>query len=328
MIFFASLTFKPIYKGKINNIIDFLVLNNYPVSQETKIKYISSLEKTKNLSKSYKSQYNAAFNILLENFSYCFIDSENVNDVIDIIVQDFINKTNTNDKSKKRYTTSLHRYYSEFAEINATNIKKFLDNIEVSQNTKKQYLRDIKSFASYLYDYDNINKNTYVEIKNIKINGFELNKKDILTENEIEELISISPDQYKLCISLCYYGALRFFETNKYNVNSNYLEVSGKGNKTMTVAISKSLDNILTNNNIENMPSYNNFSKWLNNECKTRYNKNITTHCLRASRAIHLYQKTKDIELVKRHLRHKKIDTTSGYLRHIEDSKYLDIIRS
>jgi GH24 family phage-related lysozyme (muramidase) len=113
-----------------------------------------------------------------------------------------------------------------------------------------------------------ISKNIYVDVKNIKINGFELSTKSVLNESEINALISTSPNQYKLCLSLCYYAGLRFFETKKLEKIINQKDISTE------------------------MPSYVKFSRWLKQECLDKYDKHITTHCLRTSNAIHLYQKT------------------------------------
>jgi integrase len=306
-----------------------LINNNYPITEKTKTIFLNELNKQL-LSDGCKSQYKNSFNILISKYDNYFVEGivfkdMVINDVPTLsVISNFIEKTNAGLKTAKRYNSTLNGFYRHYNIINQKNIKEYITNLTVKINTKKQYLRDLKNYSTFLYDYNYITKENFVEIKRLKIKGSEDIKKNILSKSEIIKLIVNSPDEHVLEIGLCYFGALRYYETSNYIDNGKYLEVNGKGSKTSTVAVSKELRLLL--DNYKNVTDYKRFSKWLNVTCEDLFSKYITTHCLRASNAIDLYKNTKDIELVKRHLRHDNIETTSSYLKHIEDDDYLDKI--
>ncbi|MGV9141304.1 MAG: tyrosine-type recombinase/integrase [Promethearchaeota archaeon] len=180
--------------------------------------------------------------------------------------------------------------------------------------------------------------------------------KNWLSKSEYQKLINLNADQIKwrdlLIIKLTYSGAFRISEVliarREDLSNDPYSQLVLKKQKTdkknwevqpINDDVYDELIRYCNERGIKTQDylfpsshgghiSYNAFYKALKRYCKKAdIQKDITTHSLRRSRAVHLLDEGNDVYFVKEFLRHKNIETTMHYLK-LDKSRISEVINS
>lgn len=221
----------------------------------------------------------------------------------------------------------------------------FLNHLEDKGNTtrtRNQRLAAIKSFYQYCLYYETNNIYNINQILTIKFKKYTKKVMDYLTEEELETLFkSIDTSTKKgrrnlTLLVLLYDTGARASEIINLRVEDIRLEdkvvvLNGKGNKQRIVPIMENTKNILyqyiTSNNtqellfdIKTYELIRYLFKKINQ--KHNFNKKITPHTFRRTRAVHLLDKGVNVIYIQELLGHTNIATTEEYAKVIEKSKF------
>lgn len=281
---------------KINNAINDYLLN------------LNTIEgKSDNTVKSYKRDL-SFYNDYLNN-----INIENIEDISDVIINDYINELNS------KYSSA-------------------------SINRAKTSIRNFHRFLNYKYDL----KDPSV---NITVSKGEKRLPIYATKNEIKEIMDTFDDEnqediFKHCILETIYGlGLRVSEAcelkvSQVNLTDGFANIIGKGNKERLVPIPKETVEIMklyfynvrplwlkgsSNYFFINKHSRKIYSKYVqlligNVLRELGIKKHITPHKLRHSYATHLLQGGADLRVIQELLGHSDISTTEIYT-HVEEDR-------
>lgn len=261
----------------------------------------------------------------------------------------------------KSYSRDLKKYESFLNGKNIVNIEKVKDNDidefvkwinkEYSQatvNRIKTSIRNFHRFLTFKYDYKDPSINLTVTRGEKRLPVY-------ATHEEIELLMSqfndeIPEELFKHAILESLYGlGIRVSEccnlrTNQVNLNENFVNVIGKGNKERLIPIPKGTSDILKLYYMNVRPlwlkkSINNF--FINKHGKKIYSeyveklirescnnvgikKHLTPHKLRHSYATHLLEGDADLRVIQELLGHSDISTTEIYT-HVETQRLKDL---
>lgn len=138
------------------------------------------------------------------------------------------------------YTMELRKFLiamnKPVAEINANDIRFYIGSKDVSNTTRDNILRNIKSFFSWCTMEEYVPKNVTLKVTKIKADG---KVKKALTETEIEMLRSAAADlRTKALIEVMLSTACRVSEISGMDIEDireDELTVLGKGNKERVV---------------------------------------------------------------------------------------------
>lgn len=261
----------------------------------------------------------------------------------------------------KSYSRDLKKYESFLNDKNIVNIEKVKDNDidEFVKKINKQYsqatinriktsIRNFHRFLTFKYDYKDPSINLTVTRGEKRLPVY-------ATHEEIELLMSqfndeIPEELFKHAILESLYGlGIRVSEccnlrTNQVNLNENFVNVIGKGNKERLIPIPKGTSDIMKLYYMNVRPlwlkkSINNF--FINKHGKKIYSeyveklvrescnnvgikKHLTPHKLRHSYATHLLEGDADLRVIQELLGHSDISTTEIYT-HVETQRLKDL---
>lgn len=259
--------------------------------------------------------------------------------------------------------------YIEFCNNNNINIYK-ATYFDIKKYLLKLYEKDYKNisisrkisalrtFYSYLYDLDKVDKNIFKYISTPKK---EKKLPKYITNNEIDTIFSI-PDlntplgvRNRLILELLYGVGIRVSELcnikiKDVDLNNKSIRILGKGKKMRIVYYgskceeilnlylkeyrsiilnNKTNDYLIVSSNKQNKPITTRMIEVIINEIinASAIKKNITPHTLRHTFATHLLNEGCDILIVKELLGHSSLDTT-GIYTHVSNERlrkvYLD----
>jgi len=243
-------------------------------------------------------------------------------------------------------TKQIKLHKINFSTISKDLIIEFLDYLEMNKNnsirTRNQRLAAIKSFYEYctfeeIENIDNIKK-----ILSMKFKKYTKPIQEYLTEEELSLFFSSIDTSTKigkrnlLLLTILYDTAARASEIlnlklEDIHLEENYITLLGKGNKKRVVPImdrTKDMIIIYMKNNILKDYLFSNngkvFNKTMINDLikSIDFNKKITPHTFRRSRAIHLLNHGINIIYIQELLGHASVQTTQDYVRAITKTKF------
>lgn len=237
-----------------------------------------------------------------------------------------------------------------FSNITREIIIDFLNYLEGTKNntirTRNQRLGAIKSFYQFclideVENISNINK-----VLSIKTKKFPKKVINFLTEEELEKLFKSIDTTTKIgrrdltILVMLYDTASRASEIINLKVEDIHLEdkyiiLTGKGNKQRMVPIMEDTKNLIIKYMNENditegylfqnkrhQRMSNDFIKDTISKYQKYINKHLHPHIFRHTRAVHLLDKGVNIVYIQEFLGHACIDTTRGYAKVLEKTKF------
>lgn len=235
----------------------------------------------------------------------------------------YLSNTTLSEKTKEAYINSVKHYHKFFDEVNTENINKYKSIcLQINKpNTINLRLHAIQVYAS--------SQNIEVGIKYIKIQD-PIFSENILTRKEYEKLISYLLKNKKydwyLLIKVLACTGVRLHESKQIlikDLKNSRKVILGKGTKTRVIWFPyqmreevKSIINLMDESKsvLCHDESYvrakmKKLKKTLKLKC------DLTPHEFRRFYAREVYNKTKDLYLVKDLLGHSSVKTTSRYLK-------------
>ena len=242
-------------------------------------------------------------------------------------------------------------YNKNIIDLTTDDIRKFLDNMDVSPRSKTHYLTVFNSFYKYMIFQERLTINPCDGIRHPK-----LDKKlpNYLTDEEIDKLLDIKlikPIDYrnKAMLEVLFATGTRIseltnLELNQVDFQECIIRVQGKGKKDRIIPLGNKamecLDNYLTNyrgfllktkvsnyvflNKDGNKISRQGFFKILKTLCKDAgIKKDVSPHTLRHSFATHLLNNGADLRIIQELLGHENLTTTEIY-SHLSNNKIKD----
>ena len=235
----------------------------------------------------------------------------------------------------------------DFNHITRNIIVDFLDHLEENGNTirtRNQRLAAIKSFYQYCLFYETKNIYNIHQVLSIKFKKYVKPIQDYLTEEELQTIFnSIDTSTFKglrnlTILVLLYDTGARSSEIinlkgEDIHLEEKYIILNGKGSKQRVVPIMENTKKILINYlkqvRVGDEQIWGNKSTYslihhlfikINKQCK--FNKKVTPHTFRRTRAVHLLDKGVNVMYIQELLGHDSISTTQEYAKVIEKSKF------
>ena len=236
-----------------------------------------------------------------------------------------------------------------FETITRDVIIEFLNYLEQEKKntirTRNQRLACIKSFYEYCMLNELENLKNIKEILSIKSKKFSKKIIEYLTEEEIKKILEEIGTTSKIdrrnlvALSLLYDTGARaseiiYLKLENIHLEENYVILMGKGDKQRIVPLMentvKLLKQYLKENNLNNYLFENKYGYCMSNhfieELIYKYcngfNKKITPHTFRHSRAIHLLSAGVPIIMIRDFLGHESVTTTEEYAKVLEKDKF------
>lgn len=265
-----------------------------------------------------------------------------------------LNTVKSYSRDLKKYETFLNeKSIARIDKVKDTDIDDFIKEInkdysQASINRIKTSIRNFHRFLTFKYDFKDPSLN-------VTVNRGEKRLPVYATHEEIELLMSqfndeIPEELFKHAILESLYGlGIRVSEccnlkTNQVNLNENFVNVIGKGNKERLVPIPKVTSDLMKQYYMNVRPlwikkSNNNFfinrfgkkiyseyvEKLIRESCNNvGIKKHLTPHKLRHSYATHLLEGDADLRVIQELLGHSDISTTEIYT-HVETQRLKDL---
>ena len=233
-----------------------------------------------------------------------------------------------------------------FQILNYENINSFLDYLEntrkLSINSRNQRLACIKSLCNYISTYEIIYLEEFQKIMNIKFKKYNYKVIEVLTKQEITELLK-KPDpttkkglKELSILTLLYDGALRISELISLKTEdiildspSKILIKETKNNKSREVPITNSTVEILKiykkqfklksgdyfiKSNHKKIYTSNGIRKIIN-KYTNDFRIKVTPHTFRHSKASHLLESNVPLIYIRDFLGHESVETTEIYAK-------------
>lgn len=235
-----------------------------------------------------------------------------------------INK-NLSDKTIKTYNENIYKFLKSNHKLNIESISIFIREYEKnhSANSTRLMLCSIRSYLKYLKLFDLERKCAEIKLPTIVwIN------RNIISIDEFNK-INLADKKFFtrrnwIIFSILLFTGIRLSELKQIkfdNIDSEFIEIKGKGKKWRTIYIPNRLIDLL-NENKDIIYKWNTVEKLSNNQIYKiiksigykYFNKNISPHSLRRSYATNLINKNVNIKIISNLLGHSNIETTSRYL--------------
>ena len=251
------------------------------------------------------------------------------------------------------YKDNLNQFTKYFGNIDILkleekDIKKFIQDLDKTEQTKAHYITVINSFYNFICDENLINKNP---CENIRLPKLPKKLPNYLTIEEVDKLLDVRLDtplayRNKAMLELLYSTGVRITELIELKLNNidftdELIRVMGKGSKERIIPLGEEAVKYLSLyinqyrnlilktktseylfiNNFGNQITRQGFFKIIKNECKIHgIEKNVSPHTLRHSFATHLLNNGADLRIIQELLGHSDISTTQIYT-HISKEK-------
>ena len=237
----------------------------------------------------------------------------------------YLKNKNLSYKTIKTYNENLQKFFDDNCKLDIKSIslyiKKYSGNHSASST--KLMLCSIKSYLKYkkLHEIEN-------QCSEIKLPTSILINKAIITTDEFNEVKINQLKYFKrrnwVIFSILFFTGIRLSELKQIkfnNINSEFIEIKGKGQKWRSIYLPNKLTFIL-NQNKDVIDNWDKIIKMSNNQIykiirkigKEYFNKEISPHSLRRSYATNLINNNINIKIISKLLGHSSIETTSRYL--------------
>lgn len=258
------------------------------------------------------------------------------------------------ENTKKYYQKDIEEFISLFPNLDSKELTIEVVDDYISILMDKKYkrstiLRKLSSLRTFIV-FLNKNKYSILSIKQLETPKKEYRLPVVLTENEVDRLLSVSKDNFLYFTMILFdlSTGLRVSELinikfDNINLIERYVKVKGKRNKERIVPFSNEcvevLNQYIKNKNYKKSKflfTDNNYKK-INRQCfynvvkkyskDAKINKKISPHVLRHTFATRLLENGVKLRQIQILLGHSDIQTTQIYT-HVENKKIIDVYDS